>query len=433
MNSAPGLRTAALLGVLVAIFGSAWGALAARQASDTMFYLCIALHAALSVAATWILSRQGGGRLLPVVVAAAVLLRLWFLFEPPLLSGDVYRYVWDGRIVNAGFNPYLHVPADPALAALRDPNLFSLIDKRDYAVTIYPPVAEALFALVTRLSGTVLAMKAAMLGLEGVAVLAVARLLDRLGRPRALLAAYLLHPAPIWEFADNGHLDAAMMAFTFGAFAWGVAERRPYRAALMLTLGALIKPTAALALPAIWRPFDLRLPLFAIALAALCYVPFLSAGTGIVGFLPNYAHEQGLDTGNGFFLLAVLKRLGLFLPWFNGAYLAVSGLILLALALLAPRNRAEGLVQSLRTAAVLVLTFLLLLTPVYPWYFLIAGPFTPLLGLWTPFAMMSAGFLLYAFNPDQVAFFGRWFVVMALILAAALRDMRHMHRQEFTP
>jgi hypothetical protein len=52
------------------------------------------------------------------------------------------------------FNPYLHVPADPALSALRDPEQYGLIDKRDYAVTIYPPVAEVIFALITRISTT---------------------------------------------------------------------------------------------------------------------------------------------------------------------------------------------------------------------------------------------------------------------------------------
>lgn len=129
-------------------------------------------------------------------------------------------------------------------------------------------MAEAIFAVVTLVSTRVWAMKLAMVLFEACIVLAMARLLRRLGRPAGWLVAYLLHPAPIWEIAGNGHVDAAMMAFMFGAFAWGQANR-PYRAATAITLGALVKPTGALGLPALWRPFQVVLPLFVLALAAL--------------------------------------------------------------------------------------------------------------------------------------------------------------------
>ena len=54
-------------------------------------------------------------RVLAVVLVVAALLRLTLLFEPPLHSSDIYRYVWDGRVQAAGINPYRFVPADPVL------------------------------------------------------------------------------------------------------------------------------------------------------------------------------------------------------------------------------------------------------------------------------------------------------------------------------
>lgn len=355
-------------------------------------------------------------------MAGAVALRLAFLPTVPNLSGDIYRYIWDGRVVAAGFNPYSHVPADPALASLRDPAQYGLIDKRDYAVTIYPPVAEALFALVTRLSSSVLAMKAAMVLLEGVAALATARLLRRLGRRPEWLALYLLHPAPVWEIAGNGHVDAAMMACLFGAFAWGEAGH-PVRPAVLAALGTLIKPTAALALPALWRPWQVRLPLLVLGVAALCYAPFLSAGTGIVGFLPSYAHEQGLDTGAGVFALAVARAAGLDRPWMAGAYAAAAGTAILGLALWTRRRGDASLPAVLGGTALLIMVALALLTPVFPWYFLAGLPFAPMLGLWSPFALSTAGFLLYGFNADAPGFLARWSLLMAFVLAAAARDV----------
>ena len=53
-----------------------------------------------------------------LLVAAA--LRLPLIVSPPFLSTDIYRYVWDGRVQAAGINPYRYLPADPALASLRD-------------------------------------------------------------------------------------------------------------------------------------------------------------------------------------------------------------------------------------------------------------------------------------------------------------------------
>ena len=407
------------------MFALAAGTLYGRQASDTLLYLCAFAQAGLSLdIARRLAQGPGDALLLGAVCAAALALRLWFLFEPPWLSGDIYRYIWDGRVIDAGFNPYTHIPADPQLAFLRDPAQYNLIDKRDYAVTIYPPVAEAIFALTTRLSSAVVAMKLTMLVFEGVAVLAALRIMGRLDVPAAWIAAYLLHPAPIWEIADNGHVEPAVMAFVFGALAFGLTAKSSRPAAALLTLGALVKPTAALALPAVWKPKDWATPLMCVALAALAYLPFATAGAGVFGFLPNYAHEQGLVSGKGFFLVALLQAAGVNAPWLTPAYLGLAGSIVAGLALWIGFDADTGLRNVLRGTAIPMIVFLALLSPSLPWYFLPAALFSPLLGLWTPWAMMTGGFLLYSFNADAVAFLPRWSISMAMILPALIVDIR---------
>jgi alpha-1,6-mannosyltransferase len=57
---------------------------------------------------------------LSIVLGFALATRLLLVGEEPFLSTDLYRYIWDGRVQAAGINPYRYVPADPALAALRD-------------------------------------------------------------------------------------------------------------------------------------------------------------------------------------------------------------------------------------------------------------------------------------------------------------------------
>ncbi len=409
------------------------GMVLGREKSDLLFYTCAFAQAGASLAASRLAAGPGSRAALVLMVAGAVLLRVWFVTQAPTLSGDIYRYIWDGRVVNAGFNPYLHVPADPALMSLRDPQQYGLIDKRDYAVTIYPPVAEALFAIVTRLSGAVWAMKLAMVLLEGVAVAALFWLLARLGRPKGLGLIYLLHPAPLWEIAGNGHVDAAMMAFLFASLAWAGGPLRPFRSAWLMTMGVLVKPTAAMGLPSLWRPWQVLLPLFVLACATVCYLPFIRAGTGVAGFLPNYAHEQGLDSGQGLYPLALLQHLGLFRPAMTIGYALLAVVVLLGLALWSRRNGSDDRRTVLGGTALLLVAFLLLLSPAFPWYFLAALPMTPLLGAWSPFVLATGGFLLYGFNADAPSFFGRWSLMMGLAVLTAIIDLQRLRQRETLP
>ena len=409
---------------LAVIFITA-GAPAALKFSDSPFIALMLAHACLAMAAMRLAAVHPGRGVLLIIFAVALLLRLMLLFETPLLSTDVYRYIWDGRVVNAGFNPFTHIPAEPALAALRDTAVYPNVDKRDYAVSIYPPVAQFIFAATVWISDGLLAMKAAMLLFEAAAVAAVLYLLGRLGKPRALIVGYLWHPAALWEIANNAHADAAMMALVFAAFAVGAGKARSYVAGAMLALAALVKPTAALALPTLWRPWDIKLPAFVLGLALLCYVPFLSAGTGVLGFLGTYFKEQRFDTGSSFYLVNLINGPGPPALWLTLAYYALAAAALTALMLRASLRAERSLETSLRDTAWIMITFLFFLSPDFPWYYLVLLPFVPLTGSWSAFAMTSAGFLLNDVTVDDysLSFFIRGSIFNALVFAAILYDL----------
>ncbi|HZG54621.1 MAG TPA: hypothetical protein VEZ40_21140, partial [Pyrinomonadaceae bacterium] len=75
-----------------------------------VWFIKIALaQCALYALAAWLIWRARARRsTLVLVVVFAALFRLSVLVAPPLLSDDVYRYVWDGRVQVAGVNPYRH-------------------------------------------------------------------------------------------------------------------------------------------------------------------------------------------------------------------------------------------------------------------------------------------------------------------------------------
>jgi len=153
------------------------------------------VQSAIYLVSAWIVMRSRSSNVtLLITVAFAIIFRLSILFAPSYLSDDIYRYVWDGRVQAAGINPYRYIPAAPELAQLRDDAIYPKINRKDWAHTIYPPVAQVVFLLTTRISESVTWMKATMLGFELVTIWAVAQLLALLGRPRQLLLIYAWHP-----------------------------------------------------------------------------------------------------------------------------------------------------------------------------------------------------------------------------------------------
>ena len=54
------------------------------------------------------------------IVVAAIGLRAVALTRTLPLSTDIWRYLWDGRVANAGINPYRYPPNAPELRRLRD-------------------------------------------------------------------------------------------------------------------------------------------------------------------------------------------------------------------------------------------------------------------------------------------------------------------------
>lgn len=202
-------------------------------------------------------------------LALTVLVALPFLAAPPLSSDDLYRYLWDGRVLGAGMNPYAYAPTDPALAPLRDA-LWRRINHPELP-TIYPPAAQGLFAVADAVAHHPASMKAlALLG----HLIAVA-LTGRAAGPRAAVML-ALHPLAIEASALGGHVDAFVGAAVL-AFAIACRAQRHGLSALSLTFAAGLKLAPALLLPVLGRRHP-RAALLAAAGITVVLLPLLMAG-----------------------------------------------------------------------------------------------------------------------------------------------------------
>jgi len=329
-----------------------------------------------------------------VILVSAVAMRLALLFVEPYLSTDIYRYVWDGRVQAEGINPYRYVPSAPELAYLRDANIFPNINRADYAVTIYPPVGQAIFLAVTRLGESVLVMKLGLIAFEAGMVAALLALLSRQGRPATRIAAYAWHPLPVWEIAGSGHVDAAMCVLLMVGLLLFV-KGRTLLAGVVVTLGALVKPTALLALPVFWRPWNWRLPLVVGLTVLFAYLPYLSVGRGVFGFLWGYVEEEGLASGRGINALWIMERFTGPIPRAGEIYAAVATAFLLALAIVVALRRIRSDETAITSLRWLLVSFLILASPHYPWYFLVLVPFLVLGQSTTAWVLTLACPLLY--------------------------------------
>jgi alpha-1,6-mannosyltransferase len=246
----------------------------------------------------------------PIILAVAIACRLAVLFSEPYLSSDIYRYVWDGIVQHAHISPYRYVPGNPALEFLRAPNqdIFDNINRRDYAHTIYPPAAQALFYLITWISPTVTFMKTAMVLFEGVTMYALITLLRYLGIRREQVLLYAWCPLLLWEIAGSGHLDSAAMAFIALALL-ARYRKQPILTGLFLAIAILLKFYPLVLFPALYRRGDVKMPATVATVVALAYAAYASVGMLVFGFLGGYATEEGITTGTRYFLLELAQQM----------------------------------------------------------------------------------------------------------------------------
>jgi hypothetical protein len=244
------------------------------------------------------------------------------------------------------------------------------------------------------------------------------------------VAIYAWHPLAVWEIAGNGHIDSAMVALLIVGLALFLSGRT-LLAGAVVTLGALIKPTALLALPVFWRPWNWRLPIVVMLTALLAYLPYLSVGTGVLGYLGGYIDEEGFASGRGFAALWLLEQHVGNVPGMLRVYVTAAAAIMtgLAIAVAFRKDRSAG--AAVACLSWLLAVFLVLASPHFPWYFLALVPMLALhssaagwvLTLGSPLLYDSAAGVAWLGYDARVALF-----TLASVAALAF-DGRHLRRK----
>lgn len=420
------------------------GVLTARQVP--LYFAVQGVCWTLFAAAVLLLLRVPGRAVPALVLLGTLLVGAAGATGQPTISTDSARYSWDGIVQDAGISPYRSVPADASLAHLRPewlfpapitaadgsitcpgpraepteqvgaPGTICTAINRPQVPTIYPPVAEALFALARiAVPADVAYLPLQLLGL--VAVLATTalllRTLRRTGRDPRWAAVFGWCPFVVTEAVTNAHIDAAA-AFLALAATVLVTEGRRISGGIVLGLAIATKFLPVLVAPPLGRRRPWVIAAAALGTVALVYLPHvLAVGPSVIGYLPGYLDEEGYDGGTRSALLSVL------LP--GGASTAVAALLLagLAVVLLLRTDPADPwAAQTLMVGAALVLV-----SPAYGWYGLLLLPFVVMSGRWEWFGVVIVLSLL-GVRQDPWAFRSALLVAAALVVVAGFTRRR---------
>ncbi len=154
-------------------------------------------------------------------VGIGLLLRFLLLFTIPNFSDDLYRFIWDGRLLTQGINPFDHLPSyyidnNSEIPGLTK-ELYQKLNSPNY-FTIYPPVNQMIFAMAAWLFpnsiwGSSLVMKSCLFVFELGNIFLIIQLLYYFKLPTKNVLLYALNPLIIIEITGNIHFEGAMIFF----------------------------------------------------------------------------------------------------------------------------------------------------------------------------------------------------------------------------
>lgn len=333
------------------------------------------------------------------LLGAALLFRLIFLFAIPNLSQDFYRFIWDGKLLLEGINPYLNTPIDyfsqGNLPFENARELYFGMGKLSAGnPTNYPPLNQLVFALAALLGGksilgAVISMRTIIIAADLGIFYFGRKLLRNLNLSENRIFWYLLNPFIIIELTGNLHFEGVMLFFLIAAL-YLLQEKKWIWSAIFLALSVSVKLLPLIFLPLFFRKLGAKKAIKYYSIVGginlLLFLPFFS-----IQFLNNYLASINLWFQKFEFnasLYYLIRWIGYQAEGYNiiqsaGPILGVSVLLLVLLLAFFRKNRTlENLLISMMLA---ISFYFFAATTVHPWY--LATPL--LLSIFTRFRFVQ--------------------------------------------
>ncbi len=320
-----------------------------------------------------------------------IALRAVFIFSIPNLSQDFYRFLWDGRLLVQGINPYLSTP--DSFASLGMTGIHQAQTLIDSMGTLnashysnYPPLSQGIYALAALLAGksilgSVIVLRGILIAADIGTVLFGKKLLEKLQLPAHHIFWFFLNPFIIIELTGNLHFEGVMVCFLVGAL-YFLATKKWLWSGVFLGLSVATKLLPLLFLPVLLPYFIAQFPTKATAIKKLFIYYITVLATVLVLFLPFLSEAFLQNFGKTLSLWFVtfefnasvyylIRWIGFETVGWNiiGTVGTILPVITLLFVLYLSFFRRAASIRQLASLMLLGMCFYLLLsTTVHPWY-----------------------------------------------------------------
>ena len=307
-----------------------------------------------------------------VIILFAVMFRIFLVpADPTVLSKDMYRYIWDGRVQQNSINPYRYPPDADELKSQRDDQVYPNINRKSYP-TLYPAAAQLFFRLFHVMVGdNVTGYKALMTLFDVLTLFVLLALLRVYQHGDGRLLIYAWNPLVIFEIAYSGHLEGLTVFWMVLAFLLNATHKQT-AAIVALAISSAIKLYPALLLPALLnRGQRIKGCLTFVITILLLYLPFLGAGRKVLGFLPIYLQNpyESFNLGLRFMLMQLWPQMDYAL-WSILSFLGLTAAAVFVFV------KDKHLTLAIRYAFILTgLLIVLMPASLHPWYVIMLIPF----------------------------------------------------------
>ena len=328
---------------------------------------------------------------IPYLIGLVILFRFIFIFSTPNLSQDYYRFIWDGRMILEGINPYLSFPENfikQGIQPIHDANqLYSGMGKLNGShYTNYPPINQLCFLLAALLAGksifgSVIVLKVIIITADIGIVYFGTKLLKRVQLPIKNIFWYALNPFIIIEMTGNLHFEPVMIFFLIWSLL-ALHKQQWIWAAILFACSISVKLIPLLLLPLFyqwfiknnqnwWRGF-IKLNIFytiTISTLLLLFLPFYTQK-----FIENYTNSLGLwfqdfEFNASFYYL--FREVGYMFRGYNeiailGKVTAILTVMFIAIVTFFRNN--NSMIQLITVFLFGLCFYYFMATTVHPWY-----------------------------------------------------------------
>jgi alpha-1,6-mannosyltransferase len=217
-----------------------------------------------------------------IILIFAIAFRITLLFSGPVLSFDIYRYIWDGKVAANGINPFIYPPQAPQLASLRDTN-WAMINHKELT-TGYPPLMEALFELLYVVYASVATYKITFFLFDVGTIIVLLFLLKELKLDVRNLIIYAWAPLSVVEISQTGHNESVVIFFVLLAFLL-MFRGRTISSAFVMGLAVISKIYPVFFAPILFKQWGKRGTILFFVVTLASHIPYLGAGAGIYASL----------------------------------------------------------------------------------------------------------------------------------------------------